>query len=66
MSIGQLDAERIDRLCARGSVALFDRSAFLPLGVGNVPWDNAPIAALRAHMAARGCGRVLLPPAPGR
>lgn len=66
MNLGQLDAERVDALCARGSVALFDRSAFLPLGVGAVPWDNAALAELRAHMAARGCGRVLLPPAPGR
>lgn len=57
MNIGMLDAARIDRLCDKYDVAIFDISAFGPLGVGIVPWNNAHIAALRKHMIARGCGR---------
>ncbi|MGE4410397.1 MAG: MFS transporter [Sphingobium sp.] len=61
MNIGMLDRERIDRLCDRGTIAIFDRSAFLPLGVGAVNWGNAHVAALRAYMVERGCGEVIAP-----
>lgn len=62
MNLGQLDTARLDRLCAARRVALFDRSAFLPMGVGPIAWNDAYIAGLRAHLAAVGCGRVLVPP----
>ena len=61
MALGMLDEDLIDRLCDHHSVAIFDRSAFLPLGVSAVPWDDEDLAALRDHMEKRGCGRVLLP-----
>lgn len=61
MNLGMLDAARIDRLCDRYDVAIFDISAFGPLGVGILPWNRRSIAALRAHMAARGCGRLIGP-----
>lgn len=63
MALGMLDEERIDRLCDRYGIAIFDRSAFGPLGVSMLNWNDARIAALRAHLAARGCGRVTVPAA---
>lgn len=66
MNIGMLGEARVDALCARHSVAIFDRSAFLPLGVGAIGWGNARIAAVRAQLAARGCGALVSPgPRPG-
>ncbi|MGD9809878.1 MAG: MFS transporter [Sphingobium sp.] len=61
MHIGRLDKARIDRLCDRYDVAIFDYSAFAPLGVGVVPWGDRRIAALRDHMAERNCGRLITP-----
>lgn len=61
MNIGFLDTESLDHLCDSHSVALLDRSAFLPLGVSAFPWGSDEIAALREHLAARKCGRTLLP-----
>ncbi len=61
MALAMLDEELVDRLCDQRSVAIFDRSAFLPLGVSHVPWDDEDLAALREHMEERSCGRVLLP-----
>ncbi len=60
MNIGMMDMAALDRLCDRGTVAIFDRGAFLPLGVGAVNWGNGRIAALRAHLAERGCGETIL------
>lgn len=57
MSIMMLRAADVDRLCDRFDVAIFDIRDFAPLGVGIVPWGSAYVAALRDHMAARGCGR---------
>jgi len=61
MNIAMLDIARIDRLCDRYDVAIFDKSAFLPLGVGAVKSARASTEAKRAHMAARGCGRLIVP-----
>lgn len=61
MNLGMLDAARIDKLCDRYDVAIFDISAFGPLGVGVLPWNRRSIAELRAHMVARGCGRPISP-----
>ncbi|GLT02877.1 hypothetical protein GCM10007897_43030 [Sphingobium jiangsuense] len=61
MALGQLDEELVDHLCDRYSIAIFDSSAFLPMGLSAVPWDSEPIADLRAHMEKRGCGRTLAP-----
>ncbi len=60
MNIGMMDMAALDRLCDRGTVAIFDRGAFLPLGVGAVNWGNGRIAALRAHLAERVCGETIL------
>ncbi|MBB6122798.1 MFS transporter [Sphingobium subterraneum] len=57
MNIGMLKRASLDRLCDRYSIAVFDRRNFLPLGVGVVNWGSPHIAALRAHMAERDCGR---------
>lgn len=57
MSILMLRTADVDRLCDRFDVALFDIRDFAPLGVGIVPWGSAYVAALRDHMAERGCGR---------
>jgi hypothetical protein len=62
MNIGQMSVGALDRLCDRYSVGVFDSSAFLPLGIGNVQWGNSYIAKLRAHMTARGCGREIMAP----
>jgi len=61
MALGMLDEELVDRLCDRYRVAIFDNSAFLPLGVSAVRWNSEPIAELRAHMEQRGCGTTLAP-----
>lgn len=62
-----LDMERVspkalDRLCDRYSVAILDKSSFLPLGVGAVNWNNDRIAANRTHLTERGCGRTIVVP----
>ncbi|MPT47495.1 MAG: MFS transporter [Sphingobium sp.] len=59
MNIGMLSAEELDRLCDRHSIAIFDKSLFLPIGIAGVAWDNEATAALRAQMEARGCGQVM-------
>ncbi len=61
MNLGMLSTAAVDRLCDRYDVAIFDISAFGPLGVGIIPWNRKSIADLRAHMAARGCGRIIRP-----
>ena len=61
MNIAMLDIARIGRLCDRYDVAIFDKSVFLPLGVGAVRTGRASTEAKRAHMAARGCGRLIAP-----
>ncbi|OYW86638.1 MAG: MFS transporter, partial [Sphingobium sp. 32-64-5] len=62
MNIGFLDAENLDHLCDHHSIAILDSGAFLPLGVDAVLWESEEIAALREQLAARKCGRRLLPP----
>lgn len=57
MSLLMLRTADVDRLCERFDVAIFDIRDFAPLGVGIVPWGSAHVAALRDHMALRGCGR---------
>lgn len=61
MNMAMLDTARIDRLCDRYDVAIFDRSAFLPLGVGAVQSGRSSTEVKRAHMAARGCGQLIAP-----
>ena len=57
MNMGMLKRATLDRLCDRYNVVVFDKRHFLPLGVGAVNWGSSHIAALRAHMAERDCGR---------
>lgn len=57
MGMAYMTSAKLDHLCARYKVAIFDRRDFLPLGVPRVEWGSARIAALRAHMAMRGCGK---------
>tara|TARA_R110000782_G_scaffold78276_8_gene155525 strand:- start:187406 stop:189091 length:1686 start_codon:yes stop_codon:yes gene_type:complete len=61
MNMRMLSMAGIDQLCDRYDVAIFDRSGFLPLGVGLVRWGDKWDAAKRAHMAQRGCGRIIAP-----
>lgn len=61
MSLPMLRRADVDWLCDRFDVALFDIRDFAPLGVGIVPWGSAHVAALRDHMAERGCGRRIRP-----
>jgi hypothetical protein len=62
MNLGWLTIARLDQLCARYDVAIFDQTDFLPLGVGGVRWGNAHIARLRARMAEIDCGRPIALP----
>ena len=61
MALGMLTPNRLDRLCDLHDVAIFDVSAFGPMGVSRVNWNSKYIAKLRAQMAERGCGRVIPP-----
>jgi hypothetical protein len=65
MDLGDLTPAALDALCGRYSVALFDRSAFLPLGVPPARWREGRIGLLRTRIAAKPCGlRQILPPGP--
>lgn len=61
MSISRLNQAQVDRLCDRFDVVMFDYRDFAPLGIDIIPWGSKRIAALREHMAARGCGRMVAP-----
>lgn len=66
LSLGMLDTASIDRLCAGYSVALFDRTAFLPLGIPPARVQAGALATLRAHMDSIGCGMPLRQSVPNR
>lgn len=59
LSLSMLDVTGIDRLCARHSVAIVDRTAFLPLGLPPARTQSGKLALLRAHMERIGCGSPL-------
>lgn len=62
MNLGWLTMARLDHLCARYDVAIFDQSDFIPLGMSGVRWGNVHIARLRARMTEIGCGRPIAHP----
>ena len=62
MNLAMLTQDRLDRLCDRYPIEIFDQTHFLPLGVPPVAWRSAHIAALRAQMLERGCGRLMAAP----
>ena len=59
LSLPLLDPAKLDRLCARYDVAIFDQTAFRPLGIPLARWQNGNTQALRNHLDARRCGRVI-------
>jgi hypothetical protein len=61
MSLAMLTPAKLDALCARYDVALFDWRAFRALGVRPARWQNGWPALLRAHLDRIDCGRVIIP-----
>ena len=59
MNLSMLDADDVDALCARYTVAVLDWTAFRPLGVGPARWSNGRTALLRDRMVRRGCGTAM-------
>ncbi|AUW60444.1 MFS transporter [Sphingobium sp. SCG-1] len=61
LALAALDIEKLDHLCSRYSVAIFDRSAFGEIGIGRAKWEKGSGDALRAYLRQRRCGRVIRP-----
>ncbi|CAN5130452.1 hypothetical protein BH10PSE12_BH10PSE12_12460 [soil metagenome] len=61
MNLAMLTPVKLDALCARYRVALFDRTAFLRLKVRRARFNDGPVSLLRAHLARIGCGRLIAP-----
>jgi hypothetical protein len=56
LSLAALDLEMLDSLCARYKVAIFDRTAFFPVGIRPARWQAANGTILRGHLRQLQCG----------
>lgn len=59
LSLAALGIERLDRLCTRYKVAIFDRSTLLDEGIPGARWDKGNSDALRTYLRRIQCGQII-------